>query len=83
MQKFTDDYLARCRAMPADAIAKFLEDFRRLYGGQPESEGEPEGQQAPFQDERPRNQGPHHQPLPRQELRRQAPGRGPGDVPRR
>ena len=56
VQKFTDDYLARCRAMPAEAIAKFLEDFRRLYGGRPESESEPKGRQAASQGERPRNQ---------------------------
>lgn len=32
VQKFSDDYLQRCREMSKDDIAKFLEDFRRLHG---------------------------------------------------
>lgn len=30
VQLFSDDYLARCQAMSADEIVKFLEDFRQL-----------------------------------------------------
>ena len=32
VQKFSDEYLARCRAMSADEIVRFLDDFRRLHG---------------------------------------------------
>jgi predicted DNA binding CopG/RHH family protein len=33
LQRFSDDYLQRCREMSKDDIAKFLDDFRRLHGG--------------------------------------------------
>lgn len=32
VQKFSDDYLARCAEMKADEIVRFLDDFRRIHG---------------------------------------------------
>ena len=32
VQKFSGEYLARCREMSADEIVRFLDDFRRLHG---------------------------------------------------
>lgn len=32
VQHFSDDYLARCREMTPDEIARFLDDFRRIHG---------------------------------------------------
>jgi predicted DNA binding CopG/RHH family protein len=32
LQRFSDDYLQRCRQMSRDDIARFLDDFRRLHG---------------------------------------------------
>ena len=34
VQKFTDEYLARCSEMSPDDIVKFLEDFRCVHGEQ-------------------------------------------------
>ena len=34
VQKFSDDYLARCRDMSHEEIARFLDDFRRIHGGE-------------------------------------------------
>jgi predicted DNA binding CopG/RHH family protein len=33
VQYFTPEYLERCREMTPDQIIKFVEDFRRLFGG--------------------------------------------------
>ena len=33
LQLFSDEYLARCRELSPDTIARFLEDFRRVHGG--------------------------------------------------
>jgi predicted DNA binding CopG/RHH family protein len=33
VQHFTPEYLKRCREMAPDQIIKFLDDFRRLFGG--------------------------------------------------
>ena len=33
VQRFSDAYLARCREMTHEEIARFLEDFRLLHGG--------------------------------------------------
>ncbi len=35
VQKFSDEYLKRCREMSPDEIARFLDDFRRIHGGKP------------------------------------------------
>ena len=35
VQYFSDEYLARCRAMSPDEIVEFLENFRLLHGGEP------------------------------------------------
>ncbi len=32
VQKFSDEYLERCRAMSHDDIVRFLDDFRRVHG---------------------------------------------------
>ena len=32
VQRFPDEYLDRCRALTADQIARFLEDFRVVHG---------------------------------------------------
>ena len=32
LQRFSDAYLERCRALSAEDIVRFLEDFRRLHG---------------------------------------------------
>jgi len=32
LQKFTPEYLEQSRRMSSDAIARFLDDFRRLHG---------------------------------------------------
>lgn len=32
VQHFADEYLDRCRALTADQIARFLEDFRVVHG---------------------------------------------------
>lgn len=32
LQKFTPEYLEESRKMSSDAIARFLDDFRRLHG---------------------------------------------------
>lgn len=34
IQRFSDEYLESCRNMTADQIIQFLDDFRRLHGGQ-------------------------------------------------
>ena len=35
VQRFTDEYLDRCREMSPDQIVQFLDDFRRLHGSRP------------------------------------------------
>ena len=35
VQKFSDEYLERCREMSADEIVRFLDDFRRIHGNKP------------------------------------------------
>ena len=35
VQRFSDEYLDRCRDMTPDQILQFLEDFRRLHGSEP------------------------------------------------
>lgn len=35
VQKFPDEYLARCREMSHDDIARFLDDFRRIHASGP------------------------------------------------
>jgi hypothetical protein len=37
VQYFDDDYLERCREMTPDQIIQFLDDFRKLHGGQTRS----------------------------------------------
>ncbi len=32
VQKFSDEYLARCAEMSHDEIVRFLDDFRRVHG---------------------------------------------------
>ncbi len=32
VQKFSDEYLERCREMSHDDIVRFLDDFRRVHG---------------------------------------------------
>ncbi len=32
VQKFSDEYLERCRDMSHDEIVRFLDDFRRIHG---------------------------------------------------
>ena len=32
MQKFSDEYLERCREMSHDEIVRFLDDFRKVHG---------------------------------------------------
>lgn len=32
VQKFTDEYLERCREMSTDDIVRFLDDFRQVQG---------------------------------------------------
>ena len=32
VQKFSDEYLARCADMSTEEIVRFLDDFRRLHG---------------------------------------------------
>ena len=32
VQKFSDEYLERCRDMSHDDIVRFLDDFRRVHG---------------------------------------------------
>ena len=32
VQKFSDEYLERCREMSHDEIVRFLDDFRRIHG---------------------------------------------------
>lgn len=32
VQKFSDEYLDRCREMSPDEIVRFLDDFRRIHG---------------------------------------------------
>jgi len=32
VQKFSDEYLERCREMSHDDIVRFLDDFRRIHG---------------------------------------------------
>jgi predicted DNA binding CopG/RHH family protein len=32
IQKFSDEYLERCREMSHDDIVRFLDDFRRVHG---------------------------------------------------
>ena len=34
VQKFSDEYLDRCREMSSVEIVRFLEDFRRIHGKQ-------------------------------------------------
>lgn len=33
VQFFSDEYLERCRALSPADIVRFLDEFRRLYGG--------------------------------------------------
>lgn len=33
VQKFSAEYLERCREMSHDEIVRFLDDFRRVHGG--------------------------------------------------
>ncbi len=35
VQRFSDEYLARCREMSHAEIVRFLDDFRRLHGARP------------------------------------------------
>ena len=35
VQKFTSEYLERCKEMSPDDIARFLDDFRRMHAGRP------------------------------------------------
>jgi predicted DNA binding CopG/RHH family protein len=35
VQKFSEEYLARCSEMSADEIVRFLDDFRRIHGNKP------------------------------------------------
>lgn len=35
VQKFSDEYLERCREMSHDEIVRFLDDFRRIHGTKP------------------------------------------------
>lgn len=35
VQRFTDEYLDRCREMSGDDIVRFLDDFRRVHGSAP------------------------------------------------
>lgn len=35
VQKFSDDYLERCREMSHDDIVRFLDDFRSVHGNVP------------------------------------------------
>jgi predicted DNA binding CopG/RHH family protein len=37
VQKFSDEYLERCRDMSAADIAQFLDDFMRIHGDRPAS----------------------------------------------
>ncbi|MDH3588761.1 MAG: hypothetical protein OEQ74_05095 [Gammaproteobacteria bacterium] len=32
VQKFSDEYLARCAEMSPEEIVRFLDDFRRIHG---------------------------------------------------
>ncbi len=32
VQRFSEEYLQRCRELSADDIARFLEDFKRIHG---------------------------------------------------
>lgn len=32
VQRFSDDYLVRCRDLSPDDIVRFLEDFKRIHG---------------------------------------------------
>ena len=32
VQKFSDEYLERCRELTHDEIVRFLDDFRRIHG---------------------------------------------------
>ncbi len=32
VQKFSDEYLERCREMSHDEIVRFLDDFRKIHG---------------------------------------------------
>jgi len=34
VQKFSDEYLERCRELSAEDIVRFLDDFRRVHGNQ-------------------------------------------------
>lgn len=37
IQKFTPEYLERCRAMSPEQIVRFLDDFRKLHGSPTEA----------------------------------------------
>ena len=37
LQRFSDDYLERCRALTPEQIVRFLEEFQRLQGSANES----------------------------------------------
>ncbi len=41
LQKFTDDYLTQCAEMSYDEIAQFLDDFRKVHGGQRQIQNQP------------------------------------------
>ncbi|MFT7525553.1 MAG: putative DNA binding CopG/RHH family protein [Arenicella sp.] len=34
-QHFSEDYLQRCGQMSTDEIVSFLDDYRKIHGGQP------------------------------------------------
>lgn len=35
IQHFSEDYLQRCAQMSTDEIVSFLDDYRKIHGGQP------------------------------------------------
>lgn len=37
IQRFSDAYLDECRRLPADEVARFLEDFRLMHGSKSRS----------------------------------------------
>jgi predicted DNA binding CopG/RHH family protein len=37
LQTFSPEYLEQSKRMSAEAVVRFLEDFRRLHGGKPKS----------------------------------------------
>ena len=49
LQFFSDEYLARCRDLPPDAIVRFLEDFRIVHGSQRHMDSTPKDIWTPIQ----------------------------------